>query len=148
MLRKIARYFKFRYFRLIVKISRRHPTKVTGLSSIQESTFDIIVALLGNYDADLLYAPVSNKFYIQKDPIFISISSSSNGCIVNISGKDIQTDATYHYDIWFNEANYNIIKNRFLKSVDKRRINVEKQILNRDKQSLNQILIDIKTNKI
>ena len=133
-----------RYARTIVSISQTANSSNTPLNEIQKTTLNIFNTLVRDEEADLLYAPLSEKQLIQKGNVFLSINKTSNGCIINISGVDKVAKMNYHYDVWFNEYYYSRIKIRFTKSIDRRRSNVEIELVNRDKESLEKILKDIK----
>jgi hypothetical protein len=148
ILKKIKRFFKMRYYRTILSISKRAQFSNEGITEMQKTTLNIFNSLVRDNDADLLYAPLSEKIVIQKGDMFLSINKASNGCVVNISGVDKNAKINYHYDIWFNDNFYHILKNRFTKSIDRRRSNVEIELVNRDKESLEKILRDIKVNNV
>ncbi|MFN7656528.1 MAG: hypothetical protein ACK5OW_01940 [bacterium] len=146
--RKIKLFFKMRYARTIIGISQSANSSNTTLNEIQKTTLNIFNTLVRDEEADLLYAPLSEKQLIQKGNVFLSINKASNGCIINVSGVDKSAKTNYHYDVWFNEYYYNRIKTRFTKSIDKRRSNVEVELVNRDKESLEKILKDIRNNEV
>ena len=146
--KRINRFFRMRYARTIVSITKRaHSGSDEELTDIQKTALKIFNKLVRDVNAELLYAPLSDKLLIQKDNIFLSVNKASNGCILNISGFDETTNMNYHYDVWFGEYHYNKIKVRFTNSVDKRRSDVETEFVNRDKQSLQKILNDIRENE-
>lgn len=145
-MKRIKRFFKWKYARFVIGLSQR-TKKYEELSDIQKRTLDIVNTLIRDQDADLLYAPVSEKRFIQKDNLFVSIQAASTGCIVSISGVHKSEKLNYHYDIWFSDSHHNLLKTRFAKSIDKRRSTVEKELLDRDKQSLDKILDELRKRK-
>lgn len=147
-MKRIVLFFKMRYVRLIVNISKRASNGNEKVSEMQKSTLNIFFALIRDQEADLLYAPLSEKILIQKGDMFLSITKTSNGCIVNISGTDKVSKTNYHYDIWFNEHYYSKLKSKFTNSIDRRRSSVEAELISRDIKSLEKILNDIKTNNV
>lgn len=146
--KRIRRFFRMRYARTIVKITKgSHSSRDLGLTDIQKTALTIFNKLVRDVDAELLYAPLSDKLLIQKGNIFLSVNKASNGCILNISGIDETANMNYHYDVWLGDYCYYKIKTRFTKSVDKRRSDVETELVNRDKESLQKILNDIRKNE-
>ena len=146
--KRIRRFFRIRYARTIVSITKRANSGIdSDLTDIQRTALRIFNKLVRDENAELLYAPLSDKLLIQKDNIFLSVNKSSNGCILNISGVDETANMNYHYDVWFGDYYYHKIKTRFTKSVDKRRSDVETELVNRDKESLQKILNDITKNE-
>lgn len=148
LLKKIRLFFKMRYSRLILSITKRANFSNENITEMQKTTLNIFNTLARDSEADLLYAPLSEKLLLQKGSTYVSINKASSGCIVNISGVDRSAKINYHYDIWFNDHYYNIIKNRFMKSIDRRRSNVDTELVNRDKESLEKILDDIRKNNV
>jgi len=146
-LKKIKSFFRMRYVKMIISISKKANSGYdSDLTHIQKTAMAIFNKLVRDGDAELLYPPLSDKLLIQKDNIFLSINKSSNGCILNISGVDDVAKMNYHYDVWFNDYFYHKMKVRFIKCVDKRRTDVETELINRDKESLDKILKDINKN--
>lgn len=141
---KVIRFFRMRYVRLIINISKKSRSNHDSITDIQKTTMSIFNSLVRDVDADLLYAPVSDKIFIQKGNFYLSLNNASNGCILNISGEDKSAKMNYHYDIWFNDYHYKLMRNRFMKSIDKRRIVAERELVLRDIKSLDKILLEIK----
>lgn len=131
-LNRLKLFLKYRYARKKIKILKSLNDD-NKKNREQLLATQIVKIISSNSNSKILIAPISNKYYIINNDIFIIVESNMISII----------NSVYHYDIYMTQAmTSSIIK--FLNRIIERRIfKTEKEIKSKVEKSLEHILIDL-----
>jgi transposase len=68
---KMKRYFKYRYFRFLVKLNSKKKFNTLELDKIQKSAYEIVVELINDKNSKLSYDPIEGSRAIENKDIVI-----------------------------------------------------------------------------
>jgi hypothetical protein len=128
LLHKIKRFFQKNY----IKFKRFGNVALTKKQQHEFKCFKICEKLIHKEDTTLLLTPISEKRYIKNDSlgIFIVIHDGTVKIVNHV----------YSYTIFMEGVNYEKIISEFNNEVEKRRLQMEKEINSNIKHSLSRIL--------
>lgn len=152
MVKKIKRWFYYRFTRLSIK-AKIYKNDKSALTDIQKKIMEITLHSINNNDSELLINPmidynVGEKYYIKKYNAnndvekFITISKMTTGCSVGLIGHEMIDGEkhSYHFDIWFNDGFTSFMIDKFKRNLKRRRDRMEAEIKKDDEKTLELIL--------
>lgn len=125
--------YKIRKF-YVLKIGNRDRLKTDRLNEEQKKGVNIFKTLAVQPDSEILMAPLSGKYYIRNEEIFIVLDLNRLSVI----------NSVYHYDIYYNEAETRYLANYIRRIIERRREKLEKKMRSKIDKSLSHLESDVK----
>lgn len=125
--------YKIRKF-YVLKIGNRDRLKTDLLNEEQKKGVNIFKTLAVQPDSEILMAPLSGKYYIRNEEIFIVLDLNRLSVI----------NSVYHYDIYYNEAETRYLANYIRRIIERRREKLEKKMRSKIDKSLSHLESDVK----
>jgi hypothetical protein len=131
---RLRKRIKYRFSKTYIKVSS-FPTSFDSadLSAEQQSCVKIIKLLATDSDSEILMAPISEKYYIRKDEIFIVIDRN----IVSV------INSVYHYDFSFSDKLHGHLTSFLRRVIENRRVKMEATMRSKIQRSLTHIYDDL-----
>ena len=141
MFELIKRFFKRRYIKYLMWVRYKKFESATGDFSLgpnEKLCKSICHKLINHEDSKFLIAPISGKRYIKNTKL---------GLFIILDDKRISiTNHVYHYDVSFNEREWDRITKMYDNKTEKIRQDFENEMVSQIKNSLNTILDKIQGN--
>lgn len=125
--------YKIRKF-YVLKFGNRDRLKTDLLNEEQKKGVNIFKTLAVQPDSEILMAPLSGKYYIRNEEIFIVLDLNRLSVI----------NSVYHYDIYYNEAETRYLANYIRRIIERRRDKLEKKMRSKIDKSLSHLESDVK----
>lgn len=107
-----------------------------ALSEEQKIGIRLIKTLSSKPDSEILMAPISDRYYIKRGDIFVTISRDRVSII----------NSVYHYDIIYSEKAYGSIVGFIRRVIENRRMKLEATMTNKIERSLSHIYRQVQEN--
>ena len=89
---KINRYFKYKYYRFLVKLNSKNKTKIFELDDAQKRAYEIVVDLINDKGSNLLYDPLEGDRGILNKDVFIEFNRNKVNIVSNGKPHDVNFD--------------------------------------------------------
>jgi hypothetical protein len=134
-LAKVWRIMRIKALRLYVKINNRVNEDRGEITADQIMAVKILKKLMLSHESEMMIAPISGTYYIQRREIFAKIG---DGRVQIINGK-------YFYDIALTNRQTDDVVDFFRHRVELRRKAMEKEIMDKTMKSLKTIFSEIES---
>jgi hypothetical protein len=134
MKNKLFRWFKYRLTRLYLKIiGVKLSLDSTILNDEQKKGVRIVKMLATDKDSEILMAPISNRYFIKNDEIFVVLDLYRITVI----------NSVYHYDIHVTENTSSELAAFMRRIIEKKRSLMEKEMRAKIEKSLDHIVVHL-----
>lgn len=134
-MKKLFRAIRYRIRKFyVLKFGNRDRLKTDLLNEEQKKGVNIFKTLAVQPDSEILMAPLSGKYYIRNEEIFIVLDLNRLSVI----------NSVYHYDIYYNEAETRYLANYIRRIIERRREKLEKKMRSKIDKSLSHLESDVK----
>jgi hypothetical protein len=103
------------------------------LNDEQRAGVKIVKMLAVQKDSEILMAPISNRYFIKNEEIFIVLDINRISII----------NSVYHYDIYINQNTNDHLVDFMRRIIEKRRTLMEKEMRSKIEKSLDHIVIHL-----
>jgi len=125
--------YKIKKFYLL-KLNSGDRLKLEKLNDEQKKGLTIFKTLAVQPDSEILMAPISGKYYIRNEEIFIVLDINRLSVI----------NSVYHYDIYYNETETRYLAAYIRRIIERRREKLEEKIRSKIDRSLSHLESDVK----
>jgi hypothetical protein len=134
MKRRLSIWLKYKLTRFYLRvINFKRSIDSTILNDEQKKGVRILKLLAADKDSEILMAPISNRYFIKNEEIFIVLDLY---CITIIN-------SVYHYDIHISEATNSELASFMRRTIEKRRTVMEREMRTKIEKSLDHIVVHL-----
>jgi hypothetical protein len=134
-MKKLFRSIKYKIKKFyLLKLNSSDRLKVEKLNDEQKKGLNIFKTLAVQPDSEILMAPISGKYYIRNEEIFIVLDINRLSVI----------NSVYHYDIYYNETETRYLAGYIRRIIERRREKLEEKMRSKIDKSLSHLESDVK----
>jgi hypothetical protein len=130
---EIGKRIKYKAFRAYLKMPFSKRFDESKLNDEQRAGIKIVKTLAVQPSSEILLAPISNKYYIENDEVFVIVSE----------GKVSIINSVYHYDIYNTDGVSSHLIQFINQVIEKRSLSVERRVRAKIEKSLGTVLEDL-----
>lgn len=134
-MKKLVRKLRYRIAKFyLLKLSVGDRIRTERLNEEQKRGLAIFKTLAVQPNSEILMAPLSDKYYIRNEEIFIVLDANRLSII----------NSVYHYDIYYSESDLRYLVLYIRRIIERRQEKLEATMLSKIAKSLTHLELDIK----
>ena len=134
MVNTLLRWLKYRFARAYAKLPKSSKSfDPSQLNDEQRASVKIVKILAVQPDSEILMAPITDRYFIKNEEIFIVIDVNRITII----------NSVYHYDIYVNSITTDYLVRFIRRIIERRRNLMEKEMRSKIERSLDHIVADL-----